>query len=180
MAIGHLYNHRDGMTIMNLGAATPDNYRRSRQMARMLHARTSNKAQRSIISEMVGDCEYAIQWLETGRRPGSVRGVERPMRISSWDPGWIDSYSSPNSRYVIERDTTSKELTNDERFRIEEAMRELSDRERQCFMLHVVDGMSFEDIGRELHLGKSTVQVYMERAREKIENAKLTSLFLLE
>ncbi|QHT60659.1 sigma-70 family RNA polymerase sigma factor [Paenibacillus lycopersici] len=179
MAIGQLYHHSGGVTIMQMGQATPDNYRRSRKMVRALHARTQDKAQRSLIAEMIGDCDYAIEWMETGRRPGSVRGVERPMRISSWDPDWIDRYASPNARYVIERDSSSRDLTADERFRIEEAMRDLTDRERQCFMLHVVDGMSYEDIGRELHLGRSTVQVYIERSREKIEYAKLTNLFLV-
>lgn len=180
MAIGPLYKQSQNYTIMDLGPATAENYRRSRKMTRALHARTTDKTERSRIAEMVAECDYVIDWLETGRRPGSFKGVERAVRIQTWDPAIIDSYSSPNSRWVVERDRSSRDLTEDERFRIEEAMRDLSERERQCYMLHVVDGMTFEEISRELHVGRSSVQTYIERAREKIENTKLTSLFLLE
>lgn len=177
MAIGPLYESRNGWTILQLGGVSAENYRRSGQMAKHLYNKSKDKGERSIISGMVSDCEYAAKWLESGRRPGSVRGVERAYKVRTWDPQWIDRYASPSARYVVERETV--ELTEHERFMIEEAMRDLSYREKQCYMLHAVDGMSFEEIARELYVGRSTVQKYIERAREKIENAKLTSLFLL-
>lgn len=179
MAIGQLYSKFEAYTIMNMGPATADNYRRSRKMTRALHAKSADKAERRVLAEMVAECDYVIDWLETGRRPGSVRGVERAVRVQTWDPAILDGYSSPNSRWVVERDKSSRDLTEDERFRIEEAMRDLSERERQCYMLHVVDGMTFEEISRELHVGRSSVQTYIERAREKIELTKQTSLFLI-
>ncbi|MFC3797913.1 sigma-70 family RNA polymerase sigma factor [Cohnella sp. GCM10012308] len=179
MAIGHLYTRREGLTIMNLGAATAENYRRSAKMTQQLLARTQDKGERRTIGEMVGECEYAAEWLETGRRPGSVRGVERGYEERCWDPAWLEAYDSHNSRYRVERDSVSRDLTDDERFRLDEAMRDLSNRERQCFILHHADGMTFEEIGAELALGRSTVQSYIERATEKIEHAKLTNLFLL-
>ncbi|OXM17333.1 sigma factor-like helix-turn-helix DNA-binding protein [Paenibacillus herberti] len=180
MAIGPLYTKYEAFTIMNMGPATADNYRRSRKMTRAVHSRATDKAERRVLAEMVAECDYVIDWLETGRRPGSFTGAERAVRVQTWDPSILDSYSSPNSRWVIERDKSSRDLTDDERFRIEEAMRDLSQRERQCYMLNVVDGMTFEEISRELHVGRSSVQKYIERAREKIENTKMTSLFLLE
>lgn len=180
MAIGQLYTRAGGVTIMNLGPATAANYKRSGRMARALLARTQDKGERRVIGEMIGDCEYVSEWLQTGRRPGSMRGIERSYEIRLWDPAWIERYNSASGRYSIERDKTSRDLTDEERFKIEEAMRDCSPREKQCFIMYHVDGMSYEEIGMELNLGKSTVQTYVDRATAKIENAKLTSLFLLE
>lgn len=178
MAIGHLYREHEGFTVMYLGEATPENYRRSGRMARALLARTQDKGERRTIGEMIGDCEYAAEWLETGRRPGSVRGVERPYRVSSWDPKWMEEYHSKRSRFSSVKEP-SRDLTDDERFRIDEAMVDCSVREKQCFILHHAHGMTFEEIGEELALGRSTVQTYIERAAEKIQHAKMTNLFLL-
>ncbi|NOU95610.1 hypothetical protein GC093_20595 [Paenibacillus sp. LMG 31456] len=134
------------------------------------------KAQRELFGSMIQDCEYVLEWLATGRRPGSMRGVEKRYE-RPWDPAWLDRYESPNG-WTVQRE--SRELTADECFRLEEAMHDLTDREKQCFIMYHVDGMSEYDIALELHLGRSTVQKFLERAAKKIEDAKMNSLFLLE
>lgn len=166
-------------TIMWLGAADIQNYNHTRRLLIKALNRVpkEDKAQRELLGGMLSECNYVLEWLRTGRRPGQLRGVERRYE-RAWDPAWIDCYHSP-SGWTLERESVSRELTADERFKIEEAMRDLSARERQCYMMHVVDGMSFGDIARELHLAKGTVQTNMERAREKIEYAKVSSLFLV-
>jgi RNA polymerase sigma factor (sigma-70 family) len=179
LAIGHWHTVRNGWTIINLGSATPENYRRSRLIAKHVHGQTKDKAHRAVINGMISECEYVEDWLSTGRRPGSFKGIERPYVVKNWDPAWIDAYSSPNGWYT-DRTQFSGDLTDVQRFRIEEAMRDLSARERQCFMLYHVDGMSEYDIALELHLGRSTVQKFLERAKVKIEEAKMSSLFLME
>jgi RNA polymerase sigma factor (sigma-70 family) len=180
MAIGHWYEERNGWTIMDLGAATSENYRRSKNIARYALNKTTKEAKdvRGVISSMISECEFVEEWLETGRRPGSYKGVERGYKETNWDPAWLDSYASPNGWYT-DRTQFSGELSKEDRFRIEDAMSTLSDRERQCFMMYHVDGMSEYDIARELHLGRSSVQKFLERAKEKIEEAKMSSLFLL-
>lgn len=178
MAVKNLYTHAGGFTIMQLGSATAENYRRSAKMTRALLTRTQDKAERGIIGGMISECEYAAEWLESGRRPGNIRGVERPYQVRSWDPKWLEEYHSSSSRFSMSREP-SRDLTDDERFRIEEAMHECSPREKQCFILYHAHGMTLEEIAMELHVGKSTVQTYIERASEKIEKTKLTSLFLL-
>jgi len=152
-------------------------YRAARRGLQKLREKTKDAADREIISSMLGDVEFALQWLETGRNPKSLKGVERRYE-RPWAPEWLDRYHSPYG-WSIERETITAGLTDDDRFRIEEAMRDLTMRERQCFVMHVVDGMSFGEIARELHLAKGAVQVYVERARQKIEIAKNTSLFLV-
>lgn len=138
------------------------------------------KAQKELLGGMIVDCEFALEWMRIGGNPDRRRGTDKQgVYARSWDPAWIDSYSSPNGWYT-DRTEFSGELTDEQRFRIEEAMRDLSVREKQCFMLYHVDGMSLRDIAVDLSLAKSTVQTNIERASEKIKYAKLNSLFLLE
>jgi len=181
MAIGPLEDFKikqaGNWTIMRLGGATVANYGRTRYRLQKALDGTKDKAQRELLGSMLSDCDFALEWLKTGRRPGTRRGVERAYKVSSWDPAWLEAYHSPNG-WSVQRER--RDLTADERFRIEDAMRDLTDRERQCFMMYHVDGMSEYDIAQELHLGRSTVQTYLERAKEKIEYAKMSSLFLLE
>lgn len=153
-------------------------YRQTRKVLNQIKSNSVDPSDKEKLGSMISDCEYTLEWLETGRRPGSVRGIERSYQ-RSWDPAWIDSYSSPNGWYT-DRTQFSGELNQQQRFRIEEAMSDLSERERQCFMMYHVDGMSEYDIALELHVGRSTVQKFLERAKAKIENAKMSSLFLLE
>lgn len=166
MAIGHW---NDSVTDLIPG------YRHTRRTLEAARTCSTDRAKKETIGGMISDVDYALEWLHTGRRPGARQGVEQPYRIRSWDPAWIDAYHSPNG-WSVQRE--SRDLTDDERFRIEEAMRDLSAREKQCFMMYHVDGMSEYDIAQELHLGRSTVQKFLERAEKKIEDAKMNSLFL--
>lgn len=163
-------------TYTDLGGAEADDYNRTRRLIIKALNRTEDKAQRELLGSMLAECDYVLEWLRTGRRPGQLRGVERRYE-RPWAPEWLDRYQSP-SGWEIERQSVSRELTEDERFRIEEAMRDLSPRERQCYMMYHVDGMSEYEIARELHLARGVVQSYIKRAKEKIEDQKLNNLFL--
>jgi len=44
----------------------------------------------------------------------------------------------------------------------------LSERERQCFLLHAVEGLSYAEIAKELKLTRTAVQSYVERAKSKV------------
>lgn len=134
------------------------------------------ETQGTLISAAIRDVEYVLEWLECGGNPERRRGVERRYE-RPWDPEWIDRHRSP-SEWNFDREE-SKELPEKDRERIAEVMCRLSPRERQCFMLHVVEGMSYGDIARELHIARGTAQYNVEKAREKIECAKVSSLFLV-
>lgn len=49
-----------------------------------------------------------------------------------------------------------------------EGITSFSSRENQCYFMYTVEGMSFSRIAEELNISKSSVQRYIERAREKI------------
>jgi RNA polymerase sigma factor (sigma-70 family) len=150
-------------------------YNRSLRLATKARE-TAPEDEQEIYKGMIADLNYALEWMRHGGNPYRRHGAEKKY-ARSWDPAWLDHYKSPHGRYT-DRTQFTGELSADDRFRIEEAMRELSEREKQCYMLYHVDGMSEYDIAIELQIGRSTVQKFMERATTKIENAKLTSLFL--
>lgn len=159
-------------------AASPAGYRQAYRTLRALRTLSTDEGERESYTDAITDVNVALNWMTTGRPPRSKRGIERRYRNVIWDPKWIETYHSKNAGYTIERDTTIKELSEEDRLRIDEAMYNLSERERQCFVMHIVDLMSFEEIGVELHLGKSSVQTFVERAREKIEQGKMFNTLL--
>lgn len=148
-------------------------YRHTKRMLEKLRDRVKSDGDLEILEDMIKDCNYAISILQSGRTPFYQR------KNSSWEPDWINAYYSSNSSNSVDR-SESEALTDQQRDMIKMAMFGLSRREKQCYMLHVVDGMSWRDIGLELHISKSTVQVNIERANIKIEENKIASLFLME
>lgn len=151
-------------------------YRKTKRTLEAARTQATEKADKEVLGGMISDVDYALEWMQHGGNPYRRRGVEARYE-RSWDPAWIDAYHSP-SGWSVEREI--RDLSQQDRFRIQEAMADLSDREKQIFMLYHVDGMSITEIAQELHVGRSTVQTTLERAKDKIEYAKLNSLFLLE
>jgi len=133
-------------------------------------------AERQMISDMIGDVEFVIQWLETGRRPGNKRGVERLaayQREKPMDPIRMQAF--------ISRSTAGSpaNLTEWERQQIEDALCTLSDRERECYVLAHGECFSFEDIANLLGISKSSVATHIKRAEAKISKRLMNSLFLV-
>ena len=52
-----------------------------------------------------------------------------------------------------------------------ELLTRLSSRERQCFLMHTVENVSMGKIAKELGISKAAVQIYIERARGKINES---------
>jgi positive control factor len=116
-----------------------------------------------IISEMVSDLNYALDWMRKGRRPGNRRGVDR--RSVYQRTSLMDMDIFPN----LELSTPRKSLSDEEKVRIVEVLIELSSRERQCYLLHMAQGKSYGQISEELLISRRTVQQYVERAKEKVK-----------
>lgn len=62
-----------------------------------------------------------------------------------------------------------KNLTQQQKQHFWNILAQLSHRERVCYLSHVVNLWSFSEIASELGISKSSVQTYIERAREKIK-----------
>jgi RNA polymerase sigma-70 factor (ECF subfamily) len=114
-----------------------------------------------IVSGMISDMNYAIEWMRSGRRPNSRRGIEihdAYSRSIMMDMDLLPrTEPEPEMAVSIER---KRELVR--------ILLKLSAREQQCYLLHTAHGMSFADISKEIHLSKASVQRYVDRARAKV------------
>ncbi|MDR6880408.1 sigma factor-like helix-turn-helix DNA-binding protein [Bacillus sp. 3255] len=174
-----------------------DGYKQTAAMLRKLSAEKTNKikeieqqedilikqdelsilqADRRVINEMVSDCEWTIEWLETGRRPGNKRGIERRaayQREKLMDPVRMQAYITQSSA------GSPANLSDWQRFQIEDALSRLSERERECYVLVHGECFSFSGIAGMLGISKGSVEVYVSRAQKKISDDLQNSLFLV-
>ncbi|MFE0394346.1 sigma factor-like helix-turn-helix DNA-binding protein [Paenibacillus lactis] len=158
-----------------MGSATVQNYKMSLRIAERAYRR-ADADDKKVISGMVSDCEYVIEWLETGRRPGNKRGIERRaayQREKLVDPLRMQAYVK-NAKAG-----SPSNLTDWQRFQIEDALSRLSDRERECYVLAHGECFPFSDIADMLGISKGSVEEYIERAQRKISEDLQSSLFLI-
>lgn len=117
-----------------------------------------------LVSSMISDMNYAMDWMRTGRKPYSRRGIDihdAYSRAMLMDMDLIPAAKPDPPVYVsVEQ---KKELV--------QILMTLSARELQCYLLHMAQGLSYAEIGRELKLTKRTVQYYVDKARAKVGQA---------
>ncbi|MFE1631074.1 sigma factor-like helix-turn-helix DNA-binding protein [Brevibacillus reuszeri] len=128
-----------------------------------------------LIGEMRGEVEWIIEWIETGRRPGSKRGIERRaayQREKLMDPVRMQAF--------VARSTAGSpcNLTEWQRYQLEDALSSLTKRERECYVLTHGEGFSFDETARLLQITKSSVQTLVTRGQSKITDRVSNSLFL--
>lgn len=134
------------------------------------------KSERQIIGEMISDVEYVIEWLETGRRPGNRRGVERLaayQREWSMDPIRMQAFAAKSTA------GSPANITEWERQQIEDALCVLSKRERECYVLAHGECFTHTEIAYMLGITKSSVDAHIKRAQQKISERIMNSLFLM-
>lgn len=175
------------MKIVEQGHATPASYRATRTMLLLAADRLTRRIQelepvrtmdemnallrldreRRIVFEMIADCSYVIDWLESGRRPGNRRGIERRagyQREVLTDPAKLSAVRSACG------EGQAAGGSEDERRgeRLEAALRGLTERERECYRLALGEGFSYAEVAGLLGISKSSVGTYVIRAQRKI------------
>lgn len=148
---------------------------------------TANEVDRSILSGMERDLEFAIKWMETGRMPGSRRGAERRAayeRELPADPHRMEmtgKYFRPaGAAYIVEQVSNygieEPEIDEDDRetirLFIDDILSCLSEREREVFEMRHVGGLEYHEIAEELGISIGTVLQLSDRAEKKIERWK--------
>lgn len=160
--------------VTDLGGATALSYRKARNIAARLYKK-ADADDKKVISGMVSDCEFVEEWLVTGRRPGNKRGVERLaayQREKLIDPLRMQAYVS-NSKAG-----SPSNLTDSDYFVIEEALRVLTDLEKDCFLLSYGHCMPHSYIADVLGLSRGNISTLLKRAKEKIQENRNNNLFL--
>ncbi|MGO4147941.1 sigma factor-like helix-turn-helix DNA-binding protein, partial [Paenarthrobacter sp. YAF11_1] len=114
-----------------------------------------------VVDEMVSDMRFAIEWMRKGRRPYARRGVDirdAYSRSILMDMDLLPAAVTPE----VEQETA---ITLAEKKTLVKIMLQLSTRERQCYLLHMAQGMSLTEIAEELKMKKASVQRYVTRAK---------------
>src|SRR5690606_16367391 len=99
---------------------------------------------------MISDMQFALTWMRRGRRPGNLRGAER-----------TDVY---RQRELI---GTLPDAVDE--IKIVECLLTLSERERQCYLLHMAHGLTQEEIADRLKVSRSSVRMHIDRAKNKVQ-----------
>jgi len=128
-------------------------------------------------SNMISHLQFTIEWLNTGRLPGAKRGYDRKEVYKRMIPVHNDTLD------IVKVETTcsnqSGEVSEVDRDRIDDALSTLTDKEKDVYLLHIVGCYSFEEIASLMGVKKGTTQKHYERAKNKIEERTLGSLFCL-
>lgn len=136
----------------------------------------TNHPDYKLLKDAISDVNFAVTWLHTGKRPGSKRGIERRgvyKNTKMMDPLIMQAFSNQyNSR-------SSSTLTPEKLFKLEEALRRLSDRERECYELAHGQGFPHSYIAKLLKISKGSVTEYVERAQKKVTEDLGNNLFLI-
>ena len=157
-------------------------YKQSLKTARKMYHNASEEDKKTIAG-MISDLEFAIEWLETGRRPGNRRGVERRaayQREKLFDPLLMQKYfRSTEPTYEWDDHERESIITSWDRERIEDALSVLTDREREVYLMSRGYCLTYSEIANYLCISSSSVQTMIERAERKIKKRIKESLFCL-
>ncbi|MBM0064946.1 sigma-70 family RNA polymerase sigma factor [Alkalicoccobacillus gibsonii] len=134
------------------------------------------KREDEIVGNMISDLKYAIEWIETGRRPGAKRDIDRRSVYEltyHMDPVVLENYA--RAEEPIEEEPV--ELTEGDKLRIDDALSVLTESEKDVFMMYHVQQLSMEQIAQCRKVKKTSVQNQLERAKKKIKEQTSCSLF---
>jgi len=120
------------------------------------------------INSMIDSMSYSIDWMTTGRQPGTYRGVDKR---GIYQRQFIQTIECiPDITEQLESEPKQLYMTREEKIILADILAALSHRERFCYIMYVSQGLSMSKIAEEIGLKKRTVQQYIDRAKKKIKN----------
>ncbi|GKV54254.1 hypothetical protein NCCP2222_02010 [Sporosarcina sp. NCCP-2222] len=122
------------------------------------------------INSMIESMTFSLDWMKTGRQPGTYRGADEKAVYQRRSYENIDLI--PDIAEQLETEDINKKhlyMTREEKIILADILSSFSLRERQCYILHVAQKRSMSDIANELGVSKSMVQQSIRRAKAKIK-----------
>ncbi len=120
-----------------------------------------------LINGMVGDMEFAIEWMGRGKQPGTYRGIDKRAIYQRRSLESMDQI--PDIANQLDINDHELYMSDEQKETLLNIFTSFSSRERQCYILHTAQGMSMQKIADEIGVSKATVQSYIIRARKKVE-----------
>lgn len=122
-----------------------------------------DKQDKTHINSMINDMSFSIEWMKLGRRPGNMRGIDK--RSAYQRRVLVDMDLMPS----LDIQPEERALNESEKQALINILIDLSHRERQCYLLHMAQGWSMQEIADELKIKKPSVQKFIDRAKNKIK-----------
>lgn len=123
-------------------------------------------------NSMIKFMSYSLEWMETGRQPGTYRGAEESNVYQKRSYENMDWLPDLEAQLREENDINKKHLfmTREEKIILADILSSFSLRERQCCLLHKGQKKSMSDVGEGLGVSKSMVQQSIRLAKKKISD----------
>ncbi len=119
------------------------------------------------INSMADSMDFSLEWLRIGREPGTYRGIDKRnvYRTKQYE----DMDIIPDITEELKKEREPLYMDRKQRQALIYLFKSFSERERQCYVLHVAQGLSMQKIADRLEISKGTVQTYIRRAKEKVQ-----------
>lgn len=125
------------------------------------------KNDKTVVNSMMRSTEKIIKWIDTGVNPYFQQGIDVKY---SYDITHLSNMDIiPDISEQLKEEREELKITEEKRHIIKEVFKVLSNRERDCVILHIAHGYSMSETGEMLNINKSTVNTHIIRARQKIE-----------
>lgn len=117
----------------------------------------------SKLNAMERDLQWSIEYMMTGFPP-----TIRSSRCISVDPQKVLIwFTTPHPAPILTVERTRQKILS--------ALDILTHQEREAFLMVVGEGLSYREVAEMMGVRRSTVQCYVERAREKIKKRQKRS-----
>lgn len=133
---------------------------------------------KKVINSWISNLQYSIQWLSTGKRPGSTRGIERrsvyQKEILTDAAEIAKIIESGQSLYLDEENESTEEQEHFDQV-TNSILEILTDKERDIFKMSI-NGLAPFEIAKYMDMPYKTVYKSIKRCEEKISNEDVSYL----
>ena len=117
-------------------------------------------------AELLNQCDAGVRqvYLEEEYHAQNRERAETRKHISLY------SAMEHGLDYISEEDSPMDKLLNmEDKAELEKALDKLTDKQRQVFVLYVVEGFTFEEIGRKMGISWQAIQFHFNAAQKKLK-----------
>lgn len=125
------------------------------------------KSDRKYINSMINEMSFVIDWLKIGKNPDQERGIHKNAVYQTAQIEDIDTLPDIYGDLRAERKKLRR-MTEDEKQIVREVFFSMTDRQRECFIRHIGQLQTLQEIGEDMGLSRNTVYSHVNRAREKV------------
>lgn len=119
-----------------------------------------------ILGSVVSSSNYSIEWLRDAREPGAQREISSRSRFQRTQL-WSDMDAVIMNKFRFEQE----ELTDEDLQKLDDFMATLTDKEKDAINSVVAKGNSYQETADFMGVSRSTVQSYVNRGMQKINNS---------